>query len=331
MVKKQRHIKTKKKPKKKGGLIFFSLFCLSIFSAIYLTKNYNLPEINSDFLKNISLKSNYDIESKKTKKNIVTSLVKFFSLVNLDDASSILKQNYSGLVTSKDKDELLELDKIEKLSDYIKDPYPKKKSDSPLIYIYNTHQLEEYSNQNIESYSIKPNVMMASYILREKLRNYKISSLVEENNVAELLKANAWKYAASYKITKLLMTDAFNKNPTLKYFIDLHRDSIPRTLSTTIIKDKSYARLMLVVGLENPNYKDNLVLATRFDDLLKQLYPGISRGIYKKEGPRVNGVYNQDFSPNTMLIEVGGEENTIEEVFNSVEAIANILNIIIGE
>ena len=54
-------------------------------------------------------------------------------------------------------------------------------------------------------------------------------------------------------------------------------------------------------------------------------YPGLSRGIYKKQGKGVNGVYNQDFNPNTILIEIGGQDNTIDEVFNTCEAISEVL------
>ena len=49
----------------------------------------------------------------------------------------------------------------------------------------------------------------------------------------------------------------------------------------------------------------------------------------KKQGAGVNGVYNQDFSPNVFLIEIGGTENTKEEVLNSInvlyEAIAEYI------
>ena len=44
-----------------------------------------------------------------------------------------------------------------------------------------------------------------------------------------------------------------------------------------------------------------------------------------KEGINVNGIYNQDISSNSVLIEVGGVDNTIEEVYNTMNAIANIL------
>ena len=45
----------------------------------------------------------------------------------------------------------------------------------------------------------------------------------------------------------------------------------------------------------------------------------------KKTGINVNGIYNQDINNNCILIEVGGVENTIEEVYNTMDAISNIL------
>ena len=173
--------------------------------------------------------------------------------------------------------------------------------------------------------------MMSSYILREKFRDQGITSLVEEQNVTELLRVNNWNYASSYKVTRMLMEDAKLKNPSLTYFIDLHRDSVNRSISTTTIGDLSYAKVMFLIGLENSNYKENLAFTETINNKLEAKYPGISRGIYKKEGPGVNGVYNQDFSPKTILIEIGGTENTIDEVLHSIEAIADVLGKIIKE
>ena len=60
-------------------------------------------------------------------------------------------------------------------------------------------------------------------------------------------------------------------------------------------------------------------------------YPGLSRGIYKKSGKGVNGIYNQDFSKYTFLFEVGGTDNNIQEVNNSISVLAKILNEYIKE
>ena len=58
---------------------------------------------------------------------------------------------------------------------YIKDPNPTEVKE-PRVYIYNTHQLENYSATNFEDYNITPNVLMASYMLKEKLNKNNIPS-----------------------------------------------------------------------------------------------------------------------------------------------------------
>jgi stage II sporulation protein P len=88
---------------------------------------------------------------------------------------------------------------------------------------------------------------------------------------------------------------------------------------------------MFLLGLENTNYSKNENVLNDLENWLDKNYPGLSRGIYKKEGPGVNGVYNQDFSSNCILIEVGGHENTTEEVTNTIEVIARMLYEYIGD
>ena len=108
--------------------------------------------------------------------------------------------------------------------------------------------------------------------------------------------------------------------PSLKYFIDIHRDSLQKEKTTITIEDKNYAKTLFIVGLENPNYQENLLFTTKINDCLNVKYPKLSKGIYKKQGAGVNGIYNQDFSPYTILIEVGGYENTTTEVMNTTIA-----------
>ena len=67
------------------------------------------------------------------------------------------------------------------------------------------------------------------------------------------------------------------------------------------------------------------LLSEDLNNLFNKYYKGLYRGIYKKEGPGVDGIYNQDISPNSILIEVGGVDNNIDEVLNTTEAISNIL------
>ena len=88
---------------------------------------------------------------------------------------------------------------------------------------------------------------------------------------------------------------------------------------------------MFVLGLENKNYKENKNLISKMNEYLNKFYPGLSRGIYEKSGKGVNGVYNQDFHKNVMLIEIGGVDSNLNSVFNSTEIIARALYDVIGD
>ena len=127
------------------------------------------------------------------------------------------------------------------------------------------------------------------------------------------------------------MLDKQNTYPSIKYYIDIHRDSVGKDLTTISIDNKKYARILFVIGLEHKNFEKNLKVSSEVNDLFNKYYPGISRGIYKKEGPKVNGIYNQDISDKVMLIEVGGVDNNINEVMNTLNAISDVLVKYVGD
>ena len=173
--------------------------------------------------------------------------------------------------------------------------------------------------------------MTTSYMLKEQLEKYDIFSIVEESSVNNVLNKNKWRYGYSYKVTRTFLEEASKKNPSLKFYIDVHRDSVSKKISTVEINGKTYAKIMLLLGLENKKYNDNLKMIEYINNEVNKRYPGLSRGIYKKSGPGVNGVYNQDFSKNCILIEFGGQYNTLNEVYNTVEVVAKILSEYIGD
>lgn len=195
----------------------------------------------------------------------------------------------------------------------------------PIIYIYNSHQTEGYKSTFLDSFNINNTVLLASYILKEYLNDLGIASVVEENSIVDVLNANGWKYGYSYKASRILMEEAKKNNSSLNYFIDLHRDSASYERTMTEQDGVKYARLMFVVGLENPAYEANLKIANSLNDKIKEINPNLSRGVVEKQGKGVNGVYNQDFSPNGVLIEMGGQYNTIEEVNNTLKVLAKVL------
>ena len=201
----------------------------------------------------------------------------------------------------------------------------------PVIYLYNTHQNEEYASSNYAEFSINPTVIMNNYILEDIFNKQGYSTLVEERSVTEILKKNNWPGYNSYKASRIFLDDSISKYPSLKYFIDIHRDSLGKDKTTIKIGNNSYAKVLFIVGLENKDYLKNLEFTEKIDNKLKEYYPGLSKGIYKKSGPGVNGVYNQDFNEKTILIEVGGYDNTTTEVLNTDLALARCFLEVINE
>ncbi|MDD2489674.1 MAG: stage II sporulation protein P [Bacilli bacterium] len=324
----------KKRVKKRKVFSKIIIFLLLIYFSAYFTYNnlcnINIKINNESFLQLLLTEGNHHILTKLKPKKIFSDFIYYLINVDINKPATVLGINFFDqelLAANAEVDGISQdnynPDELEKVSEYIKDPNPSTVS-NPRIYIYNTHQLENYDPEYLEIYNIKPNVLMASYMLKEKLNNLGIPSLVEETNITEFMRINNWKHADSYKASRILIIDNKNKYDSIEYFIDVHRDSIRKKASTVTINGKKYARTLFVIGLENPNYKKNLKMAEELDALIKKHYPGLSRGIMKKQGKGVNGVYNQDLSPKMMLLEVGGVDNNIEEVLNTIEAFSQI-------
>lgn len=192
----------------------------------------------------------------------------------------------------------------------------------PTIYIYQTHTNEEYKENEL----IQVGVKTASYLLNDELQKLGLLSFVEPENTISILTKRNLLYKDSYKISRELMEKRYLENPSLEYFIDIHRDSVKKSITTATINDKKYAKVMFLLGLENKNYLENKKVITKLNDYINKNYPGLSRGIYEKKGVGVNGIYNQDFSPNCLLIEVGGYENNLEEVNNTIKVLAEVIH-----
>ncbi len=296
-MKKRLYSKKNKLQKRVKRGLFLLIFVLSI----YITYQYLEESKNK-----ISQKEFVEIAlSQNEESTLLKKIVSTFLPSKEKTIRTMLEENYQGLIKEEEKEE----HKVEKRKS--------KEKQNPTIYIYNTHQTEEYTPSSFVEYSIMPTVQMNNYILEEKFEENNYTTIVEEKNIKEVLNKNGWNYAGSYQASRIFLETAKKNYPTLKYFIDVHRDSLGKDKTTITIDKKSYAKILFIVGLENPNYSKNLEFTEKINQKLNEKYPGLSKGIYKKEGEGVNGVYNQDFSPFTILVEMGGPENTIDEILNT--------------
>jgi len=296
-------IKRFKSPKKHRfvllKVLLITLVIYLIFSIIYraLYKSY------------INTLSNEEIINEVIKNTKVSS----FNINKYTDPTYIFKHTLNFNIIKNEPVRTLEVNNIE------------NKESKPIVYIYTTHEGEKYTDKLLETYNIIPTVKTAEYILKDYLEDLGIETYAENRSVSSILKENNWAYNKSYDASRILIEGIIKRYPSLKLIIDLHRDSskLDRTLLES--NDKKYAKIMFVIGTENNNYKENYKLAESLNNFVESKVEGISRGIITKGGPGVNGIYNQDLSSKIILMELGGQDNEIEDLNNTLEIVAKAI------
>ena len=115
--------------------------------------------------------------------------------------------------------------------------------------------------------------------------------------------------------------------PTIKVVLDVHRDAIQtqdgtRYAPAANINGMRAAQVMIICGADVdgnlPNFKQNLRFAARWQAKMAQLYPGLARLFDYR-------YYNQDLTTGSLLIEMGGHANTLEEAKYSARLVGDAL------
>ncbi|MEW9675015.1 stage II sporulation protein P [Lentibacillus sp. L22] len=233
-----------------------------------------------------------------------------------------------------DFDKLLEEDKDKPEEDQ---PESDKDTDSTgpkQVFIYHSHAWEAFfplmgkkgKLSEASSTDNKENVFYVGSILANNLKDAGINTAHDTTNVTAGLHAKGWDYYDAYRFSRETVEKAMASNKSLNYFIDIHRDAQRKDVTTTDIKGKKYAKLFFIVGVAHEGYEENLQFAKDLNDKIEERYPGISRGIFKKDQSEGDGVYNQDLSNRSIVIEVGGVDNDSKELQNTADALADVLS-----
>ena len=206
-------------------------------------------------------------------------------------------------------------------------------SNNPSVFIYHSHSWEGYLPL-IDDENVKPsdssstdnnkNVVLVGSMLTDKLKADGITTVHNKINAAKALSDKGWDYYNSYTLSREQVETVASQNERIEYFIDIHRDSARKESTTIDINGKSYAKLYFVVGEAHKKYEENLKFASEIHEKLEEKYPGLSKGVYLKSKSEGNGVYNQDISSKSLLVEVGGIDNDKKELNNTVDAFADI-------
>ncbi|WP_068774329.1 stage II sporulation protein P [Paenibacillus sp. FJAT-26967] len=218
-------------------------------------------------------------------------------------------------------------------------PTPAAGEDKPkgpgrnVAFIYQSHSNESFLPElkgvtdPDKAYDAKTNVTLVGKKLAEYLEKEGVGAVHSDSIYPSTVKD--FKYAYSYKYSLKTLEAAAGKHPDLKFYFDIHRDSQERKRTTVSLNGKDYAQVYFILGGENPNWKENESFAGKIHDILEGKMPGISKGIHAKAGHEVNGVYNQNFSPNSVLVEIGGPYNTLEECYRTAELLAKSISEVI--
>ena len=198
------------------------------------------------------------------------------------------------------------------------------------ILIYHTHSQETFvDSDNDPSTSI---VGIGRYLTEILNNKYKIPTMHHEG-VYVLINGKLDRSEA-YEFAKPEVEQILAENPSIEVVIDLHRDGVADTTHlVTEINGKPTAQIMFfnglsrtrvngdLVGMANPYLQDNLAFSLQMKIAAETKYPGFARRNYLR-----GYKYNMDLMPRMLLIEAGAQTNTVEEMRNAMEVLADLLN-----
>lgn len=198
------------------------------------------------------------------------------------------------------------------------------------ILIYHTHSQETFADSdNDPSTSIVGIGRYLTEILNDK---YKIPTMHHEG-VYDLINGKLDRSEA-YEFAKPEVEQILAENPSIEVVIDLHRDGVADTTHlVTEINGKPTAQIMFfnglsrtrvngdLAGMANPYLQDNLAFSLQMKIAAETKYPGFARRNYLR-----GYKYNMDLMPRMLLIEAGAQTNTVEEMQNAMEVLADLLN-----
>ena len=201
----------------------------------------------------------------------------------------------------------------------------------PQILIYHTHSQEAFVDSDQEKE--EDTIVGAGEILAEYLKNYGFQVYHHKGKYDVESRDYAYSKALP-EIEKILA-----ENPQIQVVIDLHRDAVAEgTRLVTQIQGKQVAKVMFFNGLSrirqkgeisylvNPYLEENLAFSFQMKLACDEYYPGFARNNYLRAYR-----YNMHLCPKTLLVELGAQTNTKEEIHNALAPLAHVLSMVLSK
>lgn len=194
--------------------------------------------------------------------------------------------------------------------------------DKPLVLIYHTHATESFEQTERDSYDRNFSCKTTERKLSIISVGDEICKALTENGVSVLhdtLVHDYPSYDAAYGSSRATVSELLEKYPSIKIVLDIHRDGIERESGERLapcfeVGDKTAAQIMIIAcagdgELDVPDHISNFRFACALQEQIELDYPDMCRPMlfdYR--------FYNQDLSHGCLLIEVGSQANSIDEV-----------------
>jgi len=203
---------------------------------------------------------------------------------------------------------------------FYNEPAPITSEHDALVGIYHTHNAECYAGNGGRDRvpgGKNGDVVIVGQVLAETLNRLGVKAIQDQTvNDADYTES----YNKSYQTAKKMLEE----NPTIRILIDLHRDGIPPEVGKSVVKidGKNMAKIMIVIGQQNPHWEKNNKIAQEIIKIGQEKYPGLffNRITYASDAR-----YNQFLTDGALLLEIGSQLNTLEEAMNAAEPLAQVL------
>lgn len=245
-----------------------------------------------------------------------------YQWADLADYGSLIKAFYAVDSTTKAGEELLQAETL-----LAKDMRIRGSAEAPQILIYHTHSKEGFADSVPGDEN--SGILGAGDYLARLLREQYGYNVIHNNGCYD--EDRDYAYSNSLPAIEEILA----QNPSIEAVIDLHRDEMPKDRRLVMdLQGRPTAQFMFFNGLcrtkkgaieqlENPYLADNLSLSFQMQAACNEYYPGIARRIYLKAYR-----YNMHLCPKSLLIELGAQNNTEEEIYNACDVLAHVLDLV---
>ncbi|WP_201712823.1 stage II sporulation protein P [Rossellomorea arthrocnemi] len=204
--------------------------------------------------------------------------------------------------------------------------------EQPAVYVYHSHNKESFipelsTTKASEAFDDSTNITLVGKRLQQQLNKKGIDVIHEQKDVGEIVDKRNWSFKDSYKVSREQFKEVLKDHQTIEIALDIHRDSRKKAETTLKVENNEYARTIFIVSRSSSNFEENLKFAKLISEQMEEKVPGVSRGVVvkSKENTEEQNTYNQDLLDQSVLLNIGGLENTLEEEYRTINVLADVI------